>query len=480
LSSTTDFRQDRGQVLVIFALALTVLFLFAALAFDTGMVLTERRDEANAADAAALAGARYLPDDPTAAIAAARLIATANGYTNGSGSQTVVVNVPPTSGPNAGSIYHIEVNIGDNRPSIFAGVAGVAGWNVAARAVAANQNGVGGPFALLALEPTDCDALLVTGNGAVVANGNIQVNSTCSTGALHRGGGGTVTVTATGAACNAVGGIQDPGNKMACVKNEGAPLIPDPLSTLGEPAVPAFPTAALQVGGTPTAIPGGCPGGATAATAAVPAVCQFPSSYAGTTWRLYPGYYPGGIKIQGGSFYLEPGIYYIGGGGFTAVGNGTVTTSVGTGGTTLNYGVMFFNTEDSVFSSQCASGTASDPTIQCIQPIDLAGATASVNLYPLNNGSVYDGLVIYEDRDIEVGNDLDFDVILNGSTSTTVVRGTIYVPSGEVQANGSGGNITVDQVIADRFVVNGSTGSSIGILFDANFVFGLTAAGLVE
>ena len=64
MSSTTSSpggrEGERGQVLVLFAGAILTLLLVAALAFDTGVMLLERRDEQNAADAAALAGARYV------------------------------------------------------------------------------------------------------------------------------------------------------------------------------------------------------------------------------------------------------------------------------------------------------------------------------------------------------------------------------------------------------------------------------------
>src|SRR3990172_7549626 len=79
LSSTTDRSSmtdrsgsQRGQVLVLFAGGLITLLLFAALAFDGGMVLAEHRDQQDAADAAALAGARYMdvPRDFAAAEAA--------------------------------------------------------------------------------------------------------------------------------------------------------------------------------------------------------------------------------------------------------------------------------------------------------------------------------------------------------------------------------------------------------------------------
>jgi hypothetical protein len=51
---------DRGQVLVVFALAITVLFAAAGLAFDIGRFYSERRFLQNAADAAALAAANAL------------------------------------------------------------------------------------------------------------------------------------------------------------------------------------------------------------------------------------------------------------------------------------------------------------------------------------------------------------------------------------------------------------------------------------
>lgn len=469
-----------GQVLVIFALSLGVLILFAALAFDTGMMLVQRRDQQNAADAAALAGSKFLPGNAAHARTAARDIATINGFTQG-GNVTVTVNVPPTSGAHAGNTGAVEVLINDNRPSIFGGIIGVAGWTIGARAVAVNQDGASGEFAMLSLEPTACDALLVSGNGLVSANGNIQVNSTCSSGALRRQGGGDITVTAPGAACNVAGDIADGGGTgtLLCAQNEGAAGIPDPLSGLAAPVKPGYPADAVEVSGTKT-IPAGCPGAvlpALESTEAAPLTCQFPSSYAGTTWRLYPGYYPGGIQLQAGTFYFEPGIYWIGGGGVTMTGNGTMSLSVASGGTTLDFGILFYNTENPAFHDACAAGTATTPTVMCIQPIFLNGAQASVDFYPLHDGSIHEGLIVFQDRRFDIPGD---DLVLNGSASDLQVRGTIYIPGGNVRVNGSGGTTTTDQIIARTFVANGSTGSTIRVLFDQNFVFKQTLAGLIE
>ena len=128
MSSITSRPHERGQILVLFAGGLVALLLIAALAFDVGMMLVERRDEQDAADAAALAGARYVLTDQAAAIGAARDIARMNGYDDGATDQVVNVYVPPIHGRYIGLPNFIEVQIEATRPSIFAGVIGKATW----------------------------------------------------------------------------------------------------------------------------------------------------------------------------------------------------------------------------------------------------------------------------------------------------------------------------------------------------------------
>jgi hypothetical protein len=60
------------------------------------------------------------------------------------------------------------------------------------------------------------------------------------------------------------------------------------------------------------------------------------------------------------------------------------------------------------------------------------------------------------------------------------VRGTIYVPAGDVKVNGGSGTLTLDQTIARTFVVYGSSGSQIQLLEEDEFTFTLLEAGLVE
>jgi hypothetical protein len=457
---------------------MTALMLAAAVAYDVGAMLLEKRDQQNAADAAALAGVRYVLDNETKARAAAFDVATANGFTDVAGDNpSVIVNIPPTSGDYSTWPGAVEVQIRNELPPIFGGVLTlltgdpVPDWGVGARAVAAIFDDVGGPFAILALDPEGCEAILVSGNGMIDSEGNIQVNSTCSTSAFKRQGGGTIEVGAENS-CNVVGGIQDGGGKgyFDCVMNEGAPEVPDPLRELPAPPMPALPAAVEWISGPKDTIPGGCPGSGTPATVEAPATCQFNSSYADTAWRLHPGLYPGGIKLQAGTFYLEPGIYYLAGGGLSIVGNGTITTSVD-GGTTLDHGVLFYNTQ--------IEGSP-------LGLIDLGGADAIVNLYPLKLDTIWDGMVIFQDcpdRTVDCGmgpDTLGDDITINGSDSDMAVRGTIYVPEGDVKVNGSAGELILDQIIAWRFKVNGETGSIIQALDDQAFVKLFSAAGLVE
>ena len=250
----------RGQAVAIFAISLTAVLGAAALAFDGGMLILERRDQQNAADAAAMAGARYVVADKTEARRVAAAIAADNGFADGAGTQVVNVNVPPASGQFATWPNAIQVEIASTRPSVFAAVMGFLNWDVSADATAASLEGVGGPFSILALAPHLCSAVNVQGTGSIVANGNIQVNSDCPTSALKRQAGGTITVTATGAACNVRGGIQNGGGSgtLNCNPVTGAPIIPDPLS--GLPGVESYnvgtPSPAVQLVGSKS-IPSG-------------------------------------------------------------------------------------------------------------------------------------------------------------------------------------------------------------------------------
>lgn len=123
---TPQHDRQRGQVLVLFTLALIAMIAMVGLVIDGGAAYAQRRGQQNAADLAALAGADAFYNGANVD-AAARAAATTNGYTNGVNGATV--NVTLTSG-----IVKVDV-IAPHR-NYFAGVVGQPSWQVATTATA--------------------------------------------------------------------------------------------------------------------------------------------------------------------------------------------------------------------------------------------------------------------------------------------------------------------------------------------------------
>ena len=101
--------------------------------------------------------------------------------------------------------------------------------------VATNSQNLTFPFSMLALNPTACKAIAVSGGGIVEAYANVQSNSTrsgCGTETIEfsRTGGSTINVLAPDATCRVVGDMQDQGSRsMTCTVVEELPAaLPDP------------------------------------------------------------------------------------------------------------------------------------------------------------------------------------------------------------------------------------------------------------
>lgn len=495
---------DSGQILVLFAGGLIAMIAIAALVFDVGQSLLDRRTEQDAADAAALAGSRYIPGNtatyqgPCPAPAgnkpatAACNAAKANGFQNGVNGVTVEVEIPP--GPESnfqGLIQYVEVRIGNTRPSIFAGVLGAATQRTGAIATATNASGVNVPFGLLALDPTSCGVSKVNGNGGTITlNAAIHVDSSCPTDALLLTGGGVISAPS----CETVGGFQVQGTSTdnCATTTTGATVSGDPLKSLPAPAEPPLGNVTLLVKGAPSAkIPSACLGGTAPTSDLVPLPCIFPSSLSGSVFRLSPGYYPGGLQFNAGTFYLDPGIYWIGGGGFSV--NGATVLSTNAGGTTLGGGILVYNTQDPNYATQCAAnrtfpaGTvAAHPSVSgagaCYSNISLAGTSSVVSLLPIQN-TVYKNMVFFVDRTLSyrtsTPSSTAADIQLNGNQASLNITGTIYDPLGLVILNGDTADQYSSQVIAYDFQVNGN-GAGMNINYDGTKLFQLSGTGLVE
>jgi len=119
-------REEKGATIVLLALSISALLGFAALAMDVGNMYVNKARLSNLADAAALAGAQDLPDEPQLAEDSAKSYAAQNGLA----SDVVGVSVS-----NNNTV--IAVTAARTVPFFFAKIFDKTSANVAARAVAA-------------------------------------------------------------------------------------------------------------------------------------------------------------------------------------------------------------------------------------------------------------------------------------------------------------------------------------------------------
>jgi Flp pilus assembly protein TadG len=115
---------ERGIVVIWVAVCMVVFLGFAAWAVDYAHWNSERSRMQKAADAAALAGAVYLPDDPGGAVAAAQTVAAQNGFSGG-------VSASVGSNPN-----QLKVTVGQSVRNTFGVAIGVGQTNLSRHAVA--------------------------------------------------------------------------------------------------------------------------------------------------------------------------------------------------------------------------------------------------------------------------------------------------------------------------------------------------------
>jgi len=137
-------QQGKGQILVLTAISMVALVSAVGLVLDGGGTFVQRRDQQNASDLAALAGANaWLVDTNTltrdqSAINAARAVATSNGYTDGANAQIVNVTLAPY-----GQGESVQVDIGAPHHNAFGGLIGLPSWPVSTTATAAGGPGGG-------------------------------------------------------------------------------------------------------------------------------------------------------------------------------------------------------------------------------------------------------------------------------------------------------------------------------------------------
>jgi Flp pilus assembly protein TadG len=132
-------RDERGQIIVVFALALVAIVAMVGLILDGGSAFAQRRSEQNAVDLAALAAANDLIVNQGSAdwVGTGRAVAHENGFEHGVNGVTVDVtckNCPGQALDASAQGVQVTVTITAPHRNAFAGVVGMPTWNVSATA----------------------------------------------------------------------------------------------------------------------------------------------------------------------------------------------------------------------------------------------------------------------------------------------------------------------------------------------------------
>jgi len=447
-----------GKTLVLFALLLPLLLGMVGLAIDGGLLLAAYRQTQNAADTAALSAAYDLLNNLSAASAqtnGANYVQTNNNMAKA----TVTINVPPSSGPHAGSANFAEALVSYPYQTSFIQLLGVnTNQTIGARAVAGLEGSSTGAGITTLQQSTTSGGgnvgITVSGGSTVTVNGAIVDNATTAS-ALNVSG----TVSATSVS---VSGGSNAGSGTITSYTTGAPL--SPSTNTGVNYFDAF--ANLPVPTTSTGVnPNGGYYGVVAVSGDVshtfsPGIYFNITVTNGATVTFNPGIYTfaagGSITVtNGATVTFNPGIYVLAGGGLNVDNTSSVNGS----------GVMFYNTAKSY--SAVPSAASPTPITRLNDEAAPGGLGAlpndrgvvnqygsiTINAGPgwnvnpsTNSGNTYSGILIFQDRSNTQP------ITVSGGTSTNPI-GTIYAPNTLV--NVSSGSFT--QLIVGSLNVNGGT-----------------------
>jgi hypothetical protein len=420
----TKLSQERGQALILIAVAMVGLIAIISLAVDGSAAFSDRRHAQSAADTAALAGALAKINGNSAWQLAALNRAGDNGYTGDIVNSTVEVYNPPISGiySNCSDVHftctdYIQVIITSNVKMFFAHIIGIDHVQnrveAVARTISQNNAFNFGGNAIVALSPTGC-ALQAGGSTAAVINGGIFSNSddgtcsfkekSCAAGLDINQSDGTTPGTIT-----MVGGY-DPGS--CTVDATTAPAtkqisFPPPYQEIAEPA--ACSTAGTKITGNPTTV------------------------------TLDPGYYATmPPKANMTNITLNPGVYCIG--STMKANSGDIITVAGTFGSSP--GIFLYFKPGGYFTFNGSS------------TVNLWGINAS------NDSSLaaYMGYLMYLKPDYSLSTPPK--CTMNGG-STSAYQGTIYAPYCDLVVNGSSGLVIQSQLIGYTVDLSGASGVTL-------------------
>lgn len=504
-------KTERGQAIVLIALAIVGLVGMTGLAIDGGNAFANKRQAQNAADNAALSTALLAirDEDATQAELEANAddIMRANGFDSDDGSVTITVNRPPADGPYASCTNpsqdvldeypdfdcneFIQVIIDTDVETFFASAVGVQSTHSRVETVARAKQGTTSPLyggnAIVALKDTGNNTFdILGGNMTNIKGSGIFVNSSGSK--AFRILGGCIMNTDTG--IGVVGGTQ---------------LTPSVMIDGYMVAWNAKNPPTLSTGVAPISLP---PDYSFIPMPPAPPSCAGLPTITKNSWNNYPdganitltpGNYVNGITILGGVTHITMGSgtycvhdhfqmnggMVLDGGNVKLVPQGNYDVTIN-GGTILNFDNLEYYTEDggliinggnqlhadrfrfyatgaadfnmqggSVFTSNNAYFYLPEGKAQW-----LGGSIISMSAPPQNDPDGFGGLLMYKPWENEV------DETFYGGNSITL-NGSILMPHTDLKFIGGTSTNAVDtQIIA--YTVQFMGGSFVNIDFNDN------------
>ena len=391
-----------GASFVIAALSFPVLLGMAGLGLDAVTWYQDKRHNQTLADNAAVAGTIALSRDATITQGELETIVrtstAGNGFVNGTHG-TVIVNSPPTAGPNAGTPGFVEVFVRKQGALYFSSMIVDAPITIETRAV----GGVStfGEHCVVALDETADGAITVIGTADVISDCGLASNSSSDQAILVTG-----KAYLDAEPLQAYGDIDKQGAADWVSKFPPQPLserVDDPYADV---------LTELQAG--------------------TPCV----DSHSSPSSPLPPGRYCGGINING-NIDFQPGLFILDGGGLKITGGGDIRGP----------GVTFVLTASD--ASELGNFDVSGGGL-----LELRSPTAE----EADNTGGYAGMLVIQDPyvpNLDTAN-LSANMLTGGSNMH--LNGALYFPDMETKfAGGNGGGADCTLIVSKKVTFTGSS-----------------------
>jgi hypothetical protein len=461
-------RNEEGQMLVLTALSMTVMFGFMAIAVDVGLLFRTKRNLQVAADAAAGAAALdYYYNNNTLgasaidhAIAEGKTATKSNGFEDGKNGASVSISCAPTSGPEASAKCngYFEAFVTKSQSNFFlAAFSGMPGQSASLKTISVRARAVAGtPSAsnncIWLMDPTASGELNMTGSKSTLdANGcGVYLNSNSTT-AVKFNGNPTIDVQSLNllSTQDITKGLN---NFTGVINTNVVPQSP-PIPTDFPGETPSDCAGGVTYSGPSTITTSYTPPGAGSPSDTTPLVVCFtqPMTISGGT-QANPIVMAGLAPMGSGATSTSAGVIYefqqgltIGTGAWVNFGKSTYTPpsgsqTIGTYSNTYGASIDMYGGAFNIASGQAnlsifAPTSASFNGIAIMQPTGNKSASSDNTCNGQTNGCLS---------------------VQFGSANTTF-DGMIFVPGGQVTLHDAGGGTTTSGLIADT--VNMATSS---------------------